>query len=145
MLALLALAGCAPTSEPAPSGTPEAAPPANTLKSLDATMWRLTLEPVEGGGKAFDETLRFGAGKERQLLLETLARTAGFVPASYSTPNYDAESGGPIGFEATLNNAAGESCIVNGKATDKAAWGTLRIRKADWTLQVFRFRGRPGK
>ena len=99
------------------------------------------MEPDE---KPFQDTLRFSGGRERQLTFEGFQKQ-GFAPASFSTPGMGAESADPLGFEATLNNPTGESLNVSGRATVEAVWGQVRLRKADWTLRTYRFRGVPLK
>jgi hypothetical protein len=143
----LLLAGCGgdPSTHPPVPGTAPEAVPAPSLASLDGTAWKIIVEPMEPGEKAFKDILQFSGGRERQLAFESYQKTQGFAPGSFSTPGMGAETAGPLGFEATLNNPAGESLNVSGRATAEAVWGQVRLRKADWTLKTYRFRGVPAK
>ncbi len=145
LLLCLLLAGCggAPAARPPAPGTAPEAVPAPSLATLDGTAWKLEVEPLEAGEKPFKDVLHFSGGRERQIAFESFLKNQGFSPASFSTPGFGGT--GPLGFEATLNNPAGESLNVSGRATAGAVWGQVRLRKADWTLKTYRFRGKPAK
>lgn len=140
----LLLCGCA-TPPPKPV-EPEAVPgaPAPSLATLDGTGWRITLDPLEEGEKPSQDVLRFSTGKERQLMLPGFQKSAQFAPSAYTTP-FGGEAGQPLPFEATLQNPAGESLSISGRATPDAVWGQIRVRHSDWTLRTYRFRGVPAR
>ena len=133
------LAGCAgaPAAPVTPSkpGAKAAKPaPGPSLATLDGTAWKVAVEP-DGDGKAFDDVLRF---EEQHMGSAAQKALAGFDPATCSTQTPDS---GPLSFQSTLTNKAGESFLVSGRAVPDRIWGTMTWRREDWTLKIYRFRG----
>ena len=140
------LSGCAAAKAPAPPASTDANAPVQVV--LDGTRWRITAEPLDPDAKdrPFEDLLAFSSGRERQLLLDSFLKTRQFAPASYSTPwGGEPKPGDPVVFEATLNNPSGESLQVEGRASRDAVWGQIRLRREDWSLAAWRFRGTPAR
>ena len=130
------LAGC---SSPGPSATPpgQLPPPPPALATLDNTTWSLHVEPMDGGGKAYDDDLKFA---DRHAALRVW-EGRGYAANSFSaTPK---EKDGAVAFEFQVRTKEGETLNVSGCANGIAIWGTLTWRKADWTLSTYRYRGKP--
>ncbi|GEM_PF-6829918 len=127
------LAGCSGPVDPAASGSDPVVLPA--LATLDGTTWALRMEPLDAGGTAAKDYLRFA---DRVAGFMTW-QDRGYVPGSFSTTPKD----GAIGFEFQNKNDQGEILNVSGCANVDAVWGTLTWRRADWTVRTFRFRGTP--
>ena len=135
------LAGCAGATAPSAPASPakpgaKAAKPAPgpSLATLDGTAWKVAVEP-DGDGKAFDDVLRF---EEQHMGSAAQKALAGFDPATCSTQTPDS---GPLSFQSTLTNKAGESFLVSGRAVPDRIWGTMTWRREDWTLKTYSFRG----
>lgn len=142
---MLAVGGCsnapsgrAPVSSNGPGGEPlaEVVPP--SLLDLDGTTWDVRVEPPgdgDGGSVAYDDDLKF----ESRHIGSRVLRSRGYVSASYSTWPQQ----GPISFLATWMKPDGEQVAIEGQANARVIWGTMTLRRPDWTSQAFRFRGRP--
>ena len=101
---------------------------------FEKTTWKVKLEPAEGDGKAFEDTISFKGGKFESKAL----KEKGFEAAQYEDNTTRAGLGG---YKATLKSEKEGEAVWTGTVTATEIKGELKWTKKDGSVVNYTYTG----